>query len=95
TYSRYAAVIAGSATLERAWIVAGEEALKGERYLPWSDLLVSSPSKRPPSHADSLAAIFYTSGTTGITKGIVHSQATLAQAVALMKAMMPPRTAQG
>ncbi|KPW22281.1 Coronafacic acid synthetase, ligase component [Pseudomonas cannabina pv. alisalensis] len=95
TYSRYAAVIAGSATVERAWIVAGEEALKEEQYLPWSDLLVSSPSKRPPSHADSLAAIFYTSGTTGLTKGIVHSQATLAQAVDLMKAMMPPRTAQG
>jgi len=94
-YSRYAAVIAGSATVERAWIIADEEAFEGERYLPWSALLVSSPAKRSPSHAEWLAAIFYTSGTTGIPKGVVHSQATLAQAVGLMVAMMPPRTAQG
>ncbi|MFD2404611.1 AMP-binding protein [Azorhizophilus paspali] len=39
--------------------------------------------------------MFYTSGTTGIPKGVVHSQATLAQAVNLMEAIMPPRTAQG
>lgn len=95
THSRFAAVIAGSATLERAWIVAGEEALQEERCLPWSVLLVASPVKRTPAHAEWLAAIFYTSGTTGIPKGVVHSQATLAQIVGLMEAMMPPRTAQG
>ncbi|KTS76470.1 coronafacic acid synthetase [Pseudomonas oryzihabitans] len=95
TYSRYAAVIAGSATLERAWIVAGEEARQEERCLPWSALLVAAPGKRPPAHAEWLAAIFYTSGTTGIAKGVVHSQASLLQIVGLMEAMMPPRTAQG
>ncbi|MBB5865952.1 class I adenylate-forming enzyme family protein [Xanthomonas sp. 3058] len=95
TYRRCAAVIAGGATVERAWIVAGEEALEEEHCLPWSALLVASRGKRTPAHAEWLAAIFYTSGTTGIPKGVVHSQATLAQAVGLMEAMLPPRTAQG
>ncbi|AVS60482.1 long-chain fatty acid--CoA ligase [Paracidovorax avenae] len=93
-HARYGPMIEGYATIEHAWIVDGE-ALAG-KFLPWSALLSATGEAAAAGvHADAIAAIFYTSGTTGTPKGVVNSQSTLAAAVDLMQATMPPRGAHG
>ncbi|MCC4597090.1 acyl--CoA ligase [Xanthomonas campestris pv. phormiicola] len=94
-HARYAAVVDASAMLEQAWVVGND--VRAGKFLPWSDLLAAAatPTPLPDAQPHWLAAILYTSGTTGTPKGVVHSQATLASAVGLMQTTMPPRGAAG
>ena len=52
-----------SAAVERAWILDASATTATTR--PWNDVLADAPAATDEVDADDLAAIFYTSGTTG------------------------------
>ncbi|MEU1518509.1 class I adenylate-forming enzyme family protein [Streptomyces sp. NPDC005811] len=74
-----------SATVERAWILDSPGTATTSA---WEDLLTDDAPDAPADAAgpDDLAAIFYTSGTTGLPKSLVLSQATLGAGLDLTRA---------
>ncbi|WP_371574168.1 class I adenylate-forming enzyme family protein [Streptomyces sp. NBC_01314] len=76
-------VIEKRETIERAWILDSSGTTTTE---PWSGLLADGPSPADGIGPDELAAIFYTSGTTGRPKSLVLSQATLEAGLDLTEA---------
>ncbi|QDX30997.1 class I adenylate-forming enzyme family protein [Dickeya poaceiphila] len=91
-YMVSADIIEKSNTLERAWIL--DFSSPTQRTRTWAELLASPLRDFPSPDDNSLAAIFYTSGTSGTFKGIVHSYSTLGAAVNLMETTMNPLTTQ-
>ncbi|KUN76654.1 class I adenylate-forming enzyme family protein [Streptomyces griseoruber] len=76
-------VIEKRETVERAWILDSAGTTTTE---PWSGLLADAPSPSDDIGPDELAAIFYTSGTTGRPKSLVLSQTTLEAGLDLTEA---------
>ncbi|MDX3311255.1 class I adenylate-forming enzyme family protein [Streptomyces sp. ME08-AFT2] len=73
-----------SGTIERVWLLGSTGTTTTE---PWSGLLADdAPSPAGDIGPDELAAIFYTSGTTGRPKSLVVSQATLEAGLELTQA---------
>lgn len=72
-----------SDTVEQAWILdsPGTAATR-----PWEDLPADAPATTDDIGPDELAAVFYTSGTTGAPKSLVLSHATLDAGLGLTQA---------
>ena len=68
-------VIEQADTVKQAWILDSPGATA--TTCPWSDLLADAPAITDETGPEDLAAIFYTSGTTGQPKSVVLSHATL------------------
>ena len=66
--------------VERYYLTSGHSRFEGVR--PFDDLLTatSEPNSLPTFDESSAAAIYYTSGTTGLPKAVIHTHASLARA---------------
>ncbi|EHD23253.1 MULTISPECIES: class I adenylate-forming enzyme family protein [Brenneria] len=79
-------------SLEKKWIIDIDK--KNETNLIHTKENMSLLSYEDPAEnitTDTLASIFYTSGTTGTPKGIVYSQKTLIEAINLTKKTINPK----
>jgi long-chain acyl-CoA synthetase len=83
-YAPCAHRIKQSDAIEQSWLLDSPGATATAR--PWSELLSDSPPKTDEIGPDELAAILYTSGTTGRPKSLVLSQETLDAALKLTAA---------
>jgi len=82
--ARFAAIAEHARSIERFWVIdtgSQNEAIKlltGQGWVasPWDELPAAAPVAVPDPSATSLASIFFTSGTTGPSKGVAmpHSQ---------------------
>jgi fatty-acyl-CoA synthase len=75
TYSDYLRVPTSLPVPE--FVAAPREALAGEGLVAWTDMLAAARTPGPrTAGADDLAVLPYTSGTTGIPKGCMHTHRT-------------------
>ncbi|WP_216586936.1 class I adenylate-forming enzyme family protein [Streptomyces brasiliscabiei] len=87
-----AQVIEKHGTVEYSWILDSTDSTDSTDSSdtaitrPWSSLLADTPVSADDIGPDELAAIFYTSGTTGRPKSLVLSQATLEAGLDLTQA---------
>ncbi|CBG74927.1 putative coA ligase [Streptomyces scabiei 87.22] len=77
-----------SAAVERAWILDATATATATTATtrPWNDILADAPAAIREVDVDDLAAIFYTSGTTGRPKSLVLSHRTLDAGLGLTQA---------
>lgn len=92
-FGKWAGLVDRQETIERAWVLDLDAARQSARVRPYSDLIARQAPLGQDPQPDDIATIFYTSGTTGTSKGVAYSHASLRAAAGFLFQMFTPTEA--